>query len=176
MRRSFSFLDPSSFKNLFCAFVRPHLEYGQSVWAPHLQKHIKSIENVQIRATKLVDGLKDLDYEERLKRCNLTTLCFRRMRGDMIEMWKHFNVYDQDILSPSFTPEERPIRNGCHKFQLYQRRSADGERGIQTNSFYFRTIDVWNRLPSSVVEAKTLNSFKNNLDEAWKNHPMKYAD
>ena len=176
MRRSFSFLDPSSFKNLFCAFVRPHLEYGQSVWAPHLQKHIKSIENVQIRATKLVDGLKDLDYEERLKRCNLTTLRFRRMRGDMIEMWKHFNVYERDILSPSFTPKERPIRNGCHKFQLYQRRSADGERGIQTNSFYFRTIDVWNGLPSSVVEAKTLDSFKNNLDEAWESHPVKYAD
>ena len=174
MRRSFSYLDPMSFKKLFCAFVRPHLEYGQSVWAPHLQKNINAIEKVQIRATKLVDGLKNLEYEERLRRCDLTTLRFRRMRGDMIEMWKHFNVYDRDILSPSFTPNERPVRNGNHKFQLYQRRSGDGERGVQTNSYYFRTTEMWNGLPTSVVESKTIDSFKNNLDRAWADHPMKY--
>ena len=29
MRRSFSYLDPESFKKLFCAFVRPHLEYSR---------------------------------------------------------------------------------------------------------------------------------------------------
>ena len=174
MRRSFSYLDPMSFKKLFCAFVRPHLEYGQSVWAPHLQKNINAIEKVQIRATKLVDGLKNLEYEERLRRCDLTTLRFRRMRGDMIEMWKHFNVYDRDILSPSFTPNERPVRNGNHKFQLYQRRPGDGERGVQTNSYYFRTTEIWNGLPTFVVESKTIDSFKNNLDRAWADHPMKY--
>ena len=174
MRRSFSYLDPTSFKKLFCAFVRPHLEYAQSIWAPHLQKHINAIENVQIRATKLVDGLKNMEYQERLKRCGLTTLLFRRMRGDAIEMWKHFNVYDRDILSSSFTPNERPIRNGKHAYQLYQRRPCDGERGIQSNSYYYRITKQWNDLPVSVVNSKDINSFKNNLDTAWMDHPKKY--
>ena len=40
----------------------------------------KLIEAVQIRAMKLVD------YKERLERCQLTTLRFRRLRGDMIEV------------------------------------------------------------------------------------------
>ena len=174
MRRSFSYLDPSSFKKLFCAFVRPHLEYAQSVWAPHLQKHIKAIENVQIRATKLVDGLKNLEYHERLEKCGLTTLLFRRMRGDVIEMWKHFNVYDRDILPSSFIPNDRPVRNGKHSHQLYQRRSGDGERGIQTNSYYWRVTQQWNDLPISVAESKDINTFKNRLDAAWLNHPQKY--
>ena len=174
MRRSFSYLDPESFKKLFCAFVRPHLEYAQSVWAPHLQKHINAIENVQIRATKLVDGLKNLNYEERLKKCGLTTLLYRRMRGDAIEMWKHFNVYDKEILCPSFTPNEQPTRNGNHAYQLYQRRPGDGVRGLQTNSYYFRITKQWNDLPSSVVEAKDINTFKNKLDAAWIDHPKKY--
>ena len=61
-RRSFSFLDKDLFKKLYVAFVRPHLEYGQSVWSPHLIKPINLLEGVQIRATKLVDGFGGLDY------------------------------------------------------------------------------------------------------------------
>ena len=85
IRRSFSFLDGELFKKLFTSFVRPHLEYAQAVWHPYLLKHKRMIENVQIRATKLVDGLKDLSYEERLQKLGLPTLDFRRERGDMIE-------------------------------------------------------------------------------------------
>ena len=174
VRRSFSYLDARSFKKLFCAFDRPHLEYAQSVWAPHLQKHIDTIERVQMRASKLVDGLGILEYEERLKKCNLTTLLFRRMRGDMIEMWKHFNIYEREVLPKSFMQNNRPTRNDMHRYQLYPRRAGDGERGLQTNSYYFRITKQWNNLPSSVVESKDVVKFKNNLDDAWKNHPMKY--
>ena len=67
IRQSFSFLDCELFKKLYTTFVRPHLEYAQSVWSPHLLKQINILENVQIRATKLVDGLQHLDYPERLK-------------------------------------------------------------------------------------------------------------
>ena len=60
IRRILSYLDWDLFRKLFISFVRPHLEYAQAVWHPHLLKHKQMIENVQIRATKLVDGLKDL--------------------------------------------------------------------------------------------------------------------
>ena len=174
IRRSFSHLDTRSFKKLFCAFVRPHLEYAQSVWAPHLQKHIDKIEDVLMRATKLVDGLKKMDYEERLRKCGLTTLLFRRMRGDIIDMWKHFNVYDKDILPASFVHNKRPTRLGKHPYQLYQRRPGDGERGTQSNSYYFRITKLWNDLPASVVGATDINTFKNDLDKEWANHPLMY--
>merc|ERR1712015_437426 len=67
IRRSFSFLNAETFRRLYVAFVRPHLEYCQAVWSPHLLRNIDALENVQIRATKLVDGLSDLEYPERLK-------------------------------------------------------------------------------------------------------------
>ena len=50
------------------------------------------IENVQKRATKLVDGLHALDYSERLKKLDLPTLSYRRGGGDMIEIFKHFHA------------------------------------------------------------------------------------
>ena len=41
------------------------------------------LEKVQIRATKLVDGLSKLSYNERLQRLDLPTLLFRRRRDGL---------------------------------------------------------------------------------------------
>ena len=172
IRRSFSYLDCETFRRIFTAFVRPHLEYCQAVWSPHLLRNVDRLENVQIRATKLVDGLACLDYPERLKHLNLPTLAFRRRRGDMIEVYKHFNSYDRATLAPSFNPRERSSRQ--HGYQLIPPKADDGARGIQTNSFYHRVAQTWNNLPKKVVEAETIDAFKNALDEHWKDDPMKF--
>ena len=39
---------------LFKALVRPHLDYGNSVWSPFSKKDITIIDNLQNRATKLI--------------------------------------------------------------------------------------------------------------------------
>ena len=38
IRRSFDYLDGDTMKLLFTALVRPHLEFGNCVWAPYLEK------------------------------------------------------------------------------------------------------------------------------------------
>ena len=173
IRRSFSFLDGETFKNLYTSFVRPHLEYANPVWSPHLRKHIKMLESVQERATKSVDTMKNLDYSERLKKLDLPTLQFRRQRGDMIQVWKHFNMYDRATLPPSFRPITRATRK--HPYQLTRNRPKDGARGVQSNSFYYRIARSWNNLDRSVVEAPTTNCFKARIDAAWKNKDNKYT-
>ena len=171
IRRGFSFLDADFFKKLYVSFVRPHLEYAQSVWAPHLKKYVDMLEKVQMRATKLVDGFGKLTYEERLERLELSTLVYRRARGDRIEVYKHLHTYHKETLPSRFQPS-RSKRN--HDQQLIWNKPKDGTRGVQSNSFYFRTIPLWNDLPGSVVGATSVNSFKNKLDEAWKDKPWKH--
>ena len=166
IRRNFSFLDGELFKKLYTSFVPPHLEYAQAVWQPYSVKQKKVIENVLIRATKLVDGFQNLPYEERLKRLDLPTLTYRRERGDMIEIFKHIHTYDERIISSNFRRQLRPSRK--HNFQLVENVPADGVRGKQHNAFYFRTNRRWNELPPNVANAKTINEFKNELDDAWK--------
>ena len=173
IRRTFSYLDGETFKKLYTSFVRPHLEYANPVWSPFLQKHIKLVENVQERATKLVDGMKHMDYTERLKKLDLPTLQHRRERGDMIQVWKHFNTYDQSTLSPNFRPIYRANRK--HPFQLTRNMPKDGSRGIQYNSFYFRVANRWNNLPSDVVKSENINTFKARIDRAWADDPKKFT-
>ena len=63
-------------------------------WSPYLRKDIDMLEKIQRRASKLIPGLRDLTYEERLKECGLTTLETRRLRGDQIEVFKILNGYE----------------------------------------------------------------------------------
>ena len=55
---------------------------------------VDMLEKIKRRATKLIPGLRDLRYEERLKECGLTTLETRRLRGDQIDILKIFNGYE----------------------------------------------------------------------------------
>ena len=73
---------------LFKALVRPHLEYANAVWSPYKKKDIKRIEQIQKDFTRKIEGLNGLDYSERLRKLNLPSLEFRRIRGDLIETYK----------------------------------------------------------------------------------------
>ncbi len=59
-----------------------------STLEPHLKRNIEKIEKVQRAATRGVPSLKDLSYEERLRKLQLPTLTERRNRGDVIMMYK----------------------------------------------------------------------------------------
>ena len=67
IKRNFRYLDKCIFNHLYKSLVRSILEYGQSVWSPHLIRQSQAIERVQRRATKLLPEIAHLEYSERLE-------------------------------------------------------------------------------------------------------------
>ena len=165
IRRSMKYLNKDSQKYLFTSLVRPHLEYGNIIWSPTLQSHINNLEKIQRRATKMVPELKDITYEERMKEMRLPSLAYRRMRGDVIEMYKYTHgIYDVSKKPFQLDPDSSRRNNGC---KLFKRRWKTPAR---TNFFGNRVLNSWNALPSEVVQAPTLNSFKRRLDNHWREY------
>ena len=90
----------------------------------------------------------------------------------MVQIYKHLHLYDKDTTAGKLIRKVRPVRN--HDHELIPNFADDGIRGVQTKSFYYRCVPVWNKLPKAVVNATTIKAFKEELTKAWMNHPLRY--
>ena len=161
IRRNITYKEKSLIIPLYKAIVRPHLEYCIQAWNPHLRKDVDMLEQIQRGATKLIPGLRDLTYEERLKECRLTTLETRRLRGDQIEVFKILNGYENIDSNIFFDIKESKITRG-HNYTLVKKQSR---LDVRKYSFSQRTITVWNNLSADCVHASSVNMFKNKIDK-----------
>ena len=80
---------------LYGSYIRPHLEYCIQFWSSINVKDADMLEGEQRRATKMIPSLRNLSYEERLKRSGMFSLRHRRFREDMIEMFKMIPCMDK---------------------------------------------------------------------------------
>jgi len=88
IKRNFIYMDDRTFTVLYKSMVHPHVEFANLVWCPYKIGDLKENEKIQKRATKLVIKLKNKSYIDRLIYLNLPTLKYRRLRGDVIEVFK----------------------------------------------------------------------------------------
>ena len=62
------------------SYVKHYLEYCIQFWSSRNEKHADMLEGVQIRAIKMIPNLRNLSYEERLKRLDMFSLRCRKLR------------------------------------------------------------------------------------------------
>ena len=161
--RTFDHMDEQCLSTIFKSLIRPHIEYVNQIWSPHLKKHITSLENVQRRATKLIPGFKDIEYKERLRKLKLPTLACCRLRGDMIELYKILTEkYDAAVSSHFVTLRVNELDTRGHHLKIFKERCR---LNIKKPHLY---TDA-----QSVVGAPSVQSFERKIDKLWQNHPIK---
>ena len=124
------------------------------------KKDIEAVESVQRSATKLLPELHKLSYKDRLMKLKLPTLAHRRIKGDLIQTYKILHGLENIPIERFFVLTESRIRG--HNYKLEKSRC---NTTFRLNQFSQRVINRWNGLPHYVVNAKSLNSFKSQLDK-----------
>ena len=140
--------------------VRPQLEYAAPIWNPYHKLQIQEVEKVQRTAARwtcrrwrntssvgdMLDELEWPSLEASREQSSLTF--FYKIHSGTVSL-------DKDkYLTPA--PNLQRTR-ASHDLQ-YTRYFAYSD--ALKNSFFPRTIPLWNSLPSSVVSSKTIKEFK----------------
>ena len=140
IKRNFNNFSKDIVLNLYKQLVRPHLDYAAQAWSPFYEKDKFLLEQVQRRATRLIPEVRNLPYQNRLNHLGLTTLELRRVRGDMLQVYK-------------FLSDGNPL-SSCNylKVQSNSRVLGDCKKlvkgfarlDIRKFSFSHRVVNEWN--------------------------------
>ena len=99
-----------------------------------------------------------MSQQERNQRLNITSHETRRLRGDLIYIFK---LQESTLFTPA--PDNR-TRGHSKKLVI-----ENTNNNIRKHSFAARNINIWNSLPENIVNAENVNIFKNLLDSYFSN-------
>ena len=156
--------DPQTVKQLYTTLIRPIIEYASVVCPPATKSNLALLERVQRKALKW-GKLCSRRYPDRLAILGLQTIEERRKRGDCIQMFKHFSQTQPIAWTNPLAHPERDTRGHIRK---YRAEAATYHTPLSRFDFLPNRIAAWwNQLPDPVVNAVSVNAFKNAYDTVY---------
>jgi len=160
-RRFYKYSNMDTLKQLYTAFVRPHLEYAVPVWDPHLTKDINALEAVQRFACRVCTKSWDMSYSDMLQTMNIPRLSERRRLLKMCHLYKIVHGFVDFPNAPLlFKPCTNYYTRHAHHLTLLQPQT-------HSNAFYFsffsHAVSIWNSLPYTILTSPSINTFKRNF-------------
>ena len=154
--RAFHHAGPDTFTQLYKSTVLPLVDYCSSVWAPHHKKYIEEVESVQKFATRIVTKRWNDSYSSLISQLNWPTLEQRRNCQKLVLCYKIVKNLSC-IPSSNFVSHPHPSLRHSHNLCLLYPLTRSNSHKF---SFFVSVVPLWNSLPSPVVNASSLNSFK----------------
>ena len=118
------------------------------------------LEKIQRRFTK-TGSLSKLNYGSRLNILGLSTLFVRRLRGDLIQLFRYYKGIDK-ISLVNVPATCTMVTRGHHQFKFIQEICDHYSRRIY---LFNRIAYIWNKLPQEAVSVTSVNEFKNVIDQ-----------
>ena len=160
--------------NLFKTYVRPLVEYNTCSWSPSLKADIKDIESVQRNFTRKVcirSNIGFSSYNERLNKLGMESLEVRRIKNDLVFLYKILHNY-VDIDFYTFFQINSFSGHNLRRHSLHITRQKTSKTNIRAHFYSHRVVKYWNMLPNETVCSETLAIFKLRL----KNGPLQRFD
>ena len=145
--------------SLFVSHVRPIIEYGSCVWNVGYLGDVRRLEALQRRWTREIGGFGGVEYGERLRRSGLYSVWGRLLRVDLTKIWKILNAEDGFGLESLFERSSRTSRGHSLRLVVPTCRTE-----VKRRLLAGRVVELWNSLPSGVVQAASVSAFKGGLD------------
>ena len=111
----------------------------------------------------MIPHLKNIPYEERLAILKLWSLEDRRVRADLIEVYKITHGYSSVTIDTFFEIDPTSRTRG-HPWKLKKKRS---NTDLRHHFFSDLLINWWNKLDHDGVCATSVNAFKIRLQRVW---------
>ena len=147
--------------SLYKSYLRPILEYHSQIWSPHLNKDNDKLESVQSRFTKLVCNrcnIPNTSYQDRLYKLGMLSLKHRRIRFDLITLYKIINNQSFIKFDSYFYFQEHPYSFRNNRQRILPKNKFKND--IWSGSFFERAPRYFNNLPFNWNSAKSLDVFK----------------
>src|SRR5271163_4947061 len=108
----------------------------------------------------MVEGCKNMDYEQRLNHLRLTTLETRIRRADVLQVYKILNGLEGVKENKFFVRNKR--RGRGNSFKLFKKRV---NLDVAKYSFGNRVCNHRNDLSDDIAKVEIVNIFKGRLDK-----------
>ena len=144
---------------MYKTFVRPIMESATCVWSPQTTGLVEELEDVQRRFTRsLFTEDNRPEYSTRLQDLNLMSLQNRRRLADLCMCFK----IAHGLVELGTQPYRRSTRASRANDLYFIAEHCESNSKVK-NSFFYRTIQHFNILPSNIRNITNLNAFKNTL-------------
>ena len=154
----------TSLEQMYVSFIRPLLEYFDSVWVNSSPEIKKKLDAIHIEAARTSTGATKLcSIDKLLSELGWETLQSRRDKHKLVIFYKIMNGLTPDYLRDLVPPLVQEASN-------YNLRNSDhiqtfhANTNLFYNSFLSSTIRAWNSLPNDVKSASSVAAFKYRLN------------
>ena len=174
MRKLKYLLDRKSLETIYISFIRPVIEYADTIWDNCTQNDKQELEKIQLEAARISTGAtKFISIQKLYEETGWEPLETRRKKHKLVLFFKMYNHLTPPYLS-SLVP---PLISNFSRYNLRNAndiQTIDSRTTLYFNSFLPSVIRDWNSLPYGNRNADSLYSFKRQINHDRKNIPKYY--